>query len=81
MFFSDGEVWQESRRFTVKHLRAFGKEQTENLMKEEIDILSSAIKDDSIIQVINTITLLNCFLGYNYTFSYNIQTLNCQRII
>lgn len=50
MFFADGETWQESRRFTVKHLRSFGKEETENLMKEEIYILSSAIKDDSIIQ-------------------------------
>lgn len=52
VFFSDGEHWQESRRFVVKHLRAFGKVETENLMKEEIDILASSIKDGCVIQVI-----------------------------
>lgn len=50
VFFSDGDHWIETRRFTVKHLRGFGKEETENLMKEEIDILTSAIKNDSIIE-------------------------------
>lgn len=50
IFFSDGEHWQESRRFTIKQLRGFGKEETENMMKEEIDLLSSTIKDGSIVQ-------------------------------
>lgn len=50
VFMSDGEQWLESRRFSVKHLRSFGKEETENLMKEEIDALLNHIKDDSIIQ-------------------------------
>lgn len=50
VFFADGDHWQESRRFLVKNLRAFGKVETENLMKEEVDILTSNIKDGSVIQ-------------------------------
>lgn len=50
VFFGEGEQWIESRRFTLRHLRGFGKEETENMMKEEFDIFSSTIKDGSIIQ-------------------------------
>lgn len=57
VFFSDGEHWQESRRFVVKHLRAFGKKETENVMKEEIDILASNIQDGSIIQATGLFSL------------------------
>ncbi|KAG8245287.1 hypothetical protein J6590_005601 [Homalodisca vitripennis] len=46
IFFSNGEQWNKSRKFTVKQMRALGKSEKENLIADEIDQLIETIKDD-----------------------------------
>uniref|UniRef100_A0A1B6FWU3 Cytochrome P450 n=1 Tax=Cuerna arida TaxID=1464854 RepID=A0A1B6FWU3_9HEMI len=50
IFFSSGEQWSSSRKFTVKQMRAFGKNEKENLIADEISRLMETIKDGTIIR-------------------------------
>lgn len=46
MFFSNGRLWQEQRRFTLRHLRdfGFGKTSMEGLIHEEAEECINSIK-------------------------------------
>ncbi|XP_054278817.1 farnesoate epoxidase-like [Macrosteles quadrilineatus] len=50
IFFSSGEQWMSSRKFTVKQMRAYGKNEKEDLIQDEISQLMETFKDGSVIQ-------------------------------
>lgn len=45
MFFTEGELWKNQRRFTLRHLRdfGFGKQKMDQYIHEEVSILFDAI--------------------------------------
>ena len=48
---ADGKDWYETRRFTFKHFRGLEKVVSEDLIKEEIDVLIDSVEHESIIPV------------------------------
>lgn len=53
IFFSNGEQWASSRKFVVKHMRAYGKNEKENIITDEINRFVERIKDTKSTQVNN----------------------------
>lgn len=51
IFFSNGEQWASSRKFVVKHMRAYGKNEKENIMTDEINRFVERIRDTKSTQV------------------------------
>lgn len=49
VIFTDGELWREQRRFTLRHLRdfGFGTKSLENVMLDEITELADEIRTES----------------------------------
>ena len=49
LLFTDGDVWEEQRRFTLRHLRdlGFGRTSSENLIQEEIHDVMDEIRTEA----------------------------------